>query len=65
MAVNLSHVRKAVHSLLDLVDKAVEAIENKENEHELDSERIEAYQDFYTLIEEQLDELNERLENLK
>lgn len=61
MGVNISHVRKAVHVLLDTIDKAVEAIENKENEGEYDAERIEAYQNFYEMVEEQLDELTENL----
>jgi hypothetical protein len=65
MATNISHVHKAAHALYDTVGKAIEAIENKENEGEHDSERIEAYQDFLTMVEEQLDELNTTLEELK
>ena len=65
MAVNISHIEKATWALIHMIDDAVSAIEDKENEGDNDAERIDAYQNFRELLEEQLDELKDTLENLK
>ena len=65
MATNISHVHKAAHALFDTIGKAIEAIENKAEEGDNDSDRIEAYQNFLEQVEELLDELNDTIKDLQ
>jgi hypothetical protein len=64
MAVNISHVRKATYVLIDTIGKAIEAIENKDEAGDMDDDRVNAYQNFLEIVEEQLDELTGTLEGL-
>lgn len=65
MATNISHVTKAVHELVAKIEAAVEAIENKENEADADSDRIDAYTNFKEMVESEFEDLLGTLEGLK
>lgn len=65
MATNYSHVRSAAHKMIEIIDQAIDAIENKEHEGTHDAERIEAFMDFRDLVESELQDLETKLEELK
>jgi hypothetical protein len=65
MATNISHVEKAVHELVGRIDSVIEAIENKENEGESDSDRIDALTNFKENVESEFEDLLGTLEGLK
>jgi len=65
MAVNISHVERATRDLVTKIEQSIEAIENKENEGDMDEDRINAYMNFKEIVEEQLEELMGFLEGMK
>jgi hypothetical protein len=51
--------------MIEIIDQAIDAIENKEHEGTHDAERIEAFMDFRDLVESELQDLETKLEELK
>lgn len=58
MATNISHIRAATTNLLMKIDAAIEAIENKESDSAIDTDRMDAFTTFRDEVEQALDDLN-------